>query len=228
MLAYSYDLRWQANLSKFLESISFVTKSADILISVDCFIRKTTDTLDPMYAKAMLTLVIPAGSSLVILAANLLIKFFKPSYNLISNYCTSMIVFIFLCLPSITSQTISMINCQEIFNDGDTYLFADLSLKCWQGDHKLYSSIFTIPVLVLIVFGLPILVVFFMWRQKRQIEDMQKYSFLHIGLYPTTYFWEIVIHFRQVLMIFFNSYFCYLTPIYKVSLILISCRDAWG
>lgn len=47
----------------------------------------------------------------------------------------SVIILIFMTLPSVTTITFAIYNCVDVFGDGDTYLAVDMSLQCWAGDH---------------------------------------------------------------------------------------------
>lgn len=47
----------------------------------------------------------------------------------------SVIILIFMTLPTVTTITFAIYNCVDVFGDGDSYLAVDMSLQCWTGDH---------------------------------------------------------------------------------------------
>lgn len=58
-LAQSYDLSWDDNLKKFLEYISFIAKSSEIILSVDCFVRDNGIKTHPVFIKLIIACIFP-------------------------------------------------------------------------------------------------------------------------------------------------------------------------
>ena len=130
-----------------------------------------------------------------------------------------MIIIIFISLPSITNLTFSIFNCIDIFNDGDTYLAEDMSIKCWDGTHGYYAKSFGIPIILVWVIGFPTIAFFILLFNKKRlsgVESLRRYGFLYVGLNHKAFYWEILLHFRKVLMISINVFFTTFQPLYRV------------
>jgi hypothetical protein len=124
-----------------------------------------------------------------------------------------------MSLPPITSMTFGIYNCVEIFNDGDTYLAQDMSLQCWDGEHNYYAKSFGIPIIIIWIVALPVaaLVILFLRRKTLGEQDnLKRYGFLYVGLNHSAFYWEILLHFRKVLMISINVFFTTFKPLYRV------------
>lgn len=138
------------------------------------------------------------------------------------NLIVSIIVLIFVTLPSISSITLSVYNCIDIFNDGDSYLAVDMSVKCWEGSHAYYARRFGIPIVVFWVIGLPLIAFVQLFRKRTHLQEdknLRTYGFLYLGLTNNSFYWEILLHFRKVLMISINVFFATFKPLYRVNYI---------
>eukprot|EP00347_Sterkiella_histriomuscorum_P014593 403360292 len=138
-----------------------------------------------------------------------------------SNVCTqsvTSIILIFMAMPSITTISFSVLNCQEIFNDGDKYFVSDLNIKCWEGLHNQYAKFVGIPIIVIWVVGLPIITLATLIKNRIALKESQnitKYGFLYVGLNHESFYWEILIHFRKIAMISINVFFRSFKPQYR-------------
>ena len=127
-LAQSYDLSWDDNLKKFLESISFIAKSSEIILSVDCFVRDNGIDIHPVFIKMVIACIFPIIAISAALLFWLIWKLIRRNTKVVTNLITSIIIVIFISLPPITSITFAIFNCVEIFNDGDTFLALDMNI----------------------------------------------------------------------------------------------------
>lgn len=48
----------------------------------------------------------------------------------------------------------------------------------------------------------------------------ERYGFVYCGLQARAFYWEFLIHFRQILMIFVNLYFDSMAAVFKVIIIV--------
>ena len=97
-------------MKTFLEAVSFVAKSSEMVISQDCFIRETT-TIEPIYVKMMLCCFIPLMGILIFAIFWLAAKAVKRSINFVNNFIVSVIVLIFVLMPAVTTVAFSIFNC---------------------------------------------------------------------------------------------------------------------
>lgn len=118
---------------EFLESISFIAKSTEVLLSIDCFLKDNNISTHPVFAKMILACILPVGLVFFFSVLWLLLGLLLIRVNSLKNLIVTVIVLVFITLPSITSITFGIYNCIDIFGDGDTYLAADMSVACWTG-----------------------------------------------------------------------------------------------
>jgi hypothetical protein len=171
-LASSYDLSWDDNLKKFLEAISFIAKSSEIILSIDCFVRDNGINVHPIFIKMIVGCIFPMLCIGVAFIFWGIWRMFRRHSNAWTNLITSVIIIIFICLPSITSLTFSIYNCIEIFNDGDTYLAVDMNIQCWDGTHNYYSQSYGIPIIIIWVIGLPALAFILLFLRRKNLGDI--------------------------------------------------------
>ena len=67
---------------------------------------------------------------------------------------TSCVALLYLLWPSLSSQTFGLFACRSVC-DNDTYLRADLDVKCGEGKQLIYALGLGIPMLLIYVIGLP-------------------------------------------------------------------------
>eukprot|EP00347_Sterkiella_histriomuscorum_P008676 403344182 len=217
-LSQSYDLSWETNLKSLLEYISMIAQASEIVVSQDCFIRDSNISIHPQYIKLIAAIILPLVAILIFALFWFMWSKWKGGVNFKNNLIVSTIILIFLAMPSITSHSFSILNCQDIFNDGDRYMNSDLSIKCWEGDHIYYALLIGIPIIVIWVIGMPLLSLFILIKHKIALKEscnISKYGFLYVGLCHESFYWEILIHFRKIAMISINIFFMSFKPQYR-------------
>lgn len=138
-----------------------------------------------------------------------------------NNLTVTVIVMIFMAMPFITSISFSVLNCKDIFNDGDKYLIADMSIKCWEGEHAYYAYYIALPIICIWVVLVPLLTLAVLTQNRialKEAQNITRFGFLYVGLDHDSFYWEILIHFRKVAMISINVYFTSFVARYRVSL----------
>jgi hypothetical protein len=116
--------------------------------------------------------------------------------------------------------------CQDV--DGESRLKADLEIVCWQPTHKLFAYMVAMPALIVWGLGLPLMIVWLMARRSGDLaseEARESYGFLYGGYKSDFYFWEVLIIFRKVILIFicvFVTGYGVLTQALILLLVLVS------
>ena len=90
--------------------------------------------------------------------------------------------------------------CSQI--DGEFYLIADMSQKCFDSDWFLRSIIFII-VIVFYVVGFPVLITIFLYRARKHLdktETIESLGFLYGSYKRKAYLWEVTLLTRKVFM----------------------------
>mmetsp|Transcript_6815 Transcript_6815/g.12317 ORF Transcript_6815/g.12317 Transcript_6815/m.12317 type:complete len:2246 (-) Transcript_6815:168-6905(-) len=116
------------------------------------------------------------------------------------HFVSTLIVLMFMLLPTITTSSFNLFSCRELLPD-EYWLNAQLDVRCWDEKHAKYVTNLGIPCIILWVFGAPLLVFFFMTRNKKQLgflTNLFRFGFLWKGYRPETFYWEFVIIIRKV------------------------------
>merc|ERR1719410_2883950 len=139
--------------------------------------------------------------------------------NAWSRYITAVIITVFLVHPNIVQMTFALLNCKKLgAYDDDNYIIEDMQTKCWVGGHLTMVLLVAIPMLVLYVFGLPLLVLYRLYQNRDELTKdfvnvnpnvIDRYHFLIKGYEPEFYYWEIVIMIRKILMVTIAVFFSY-------------------
>jgi hypothetical protein len=83
-----------------------------------------------------------------------------------------------------------------------------------------YAKSYGIPIVLIWVVGLPVAAFIQLFRIRHKLSDYDNtatFGFLYLGLNPSAFYWEILLHFRKVLMISINVFFTTFKSLYRVS-----------
>ena len=222
--AASFNLTFPRSIQSFFDTVKTVGESAKVFLSLDCFITdfgmvQATDTTE--YFKALITALLPLFFLLLTVIFWFIMKFilrhnWKKMRN---NMVLTMVICMFMVHPTITGMAAGLFNCYEI-DEGETWLYKELSLKCWNNEHKMWALGLGIPMLIAWVAGLPFVGFLLVRHNKAKLDDQDvifKYRFLYQGYKTTSYYWEFINIFRKVAMVLINTFLAIYPPIYKVS-----------
>ena len=115
-------------------------------------------------------------------------KSLKDSY--LRNSQTTVNIFIFLLYPTVCSYAFGMFNCYTL--EDVYYLQNDFNIICWSDKHIKQILYFTLPVIIVWVFGYPIVIFVLLYRQRHNLnsnDNIIKYGLYYIGLKDKTFFW---------------------------------------
>jgi hypothetical protein len=98
-----------------------------------------------------------------------LIKPLKFKENYLRNSLTTSLVIIFLLYPTITKYAFSIFNCFEV--DGISYLTKDYNIKCWSENHTLIIIYYTLPIIIVWVFGFPLAIFIILFRNRKKLSE---------------------------------------------------------
>jgi hypothetical protein len=120
-----------------------------------------------------------------------------------SKCVMTFIVLLFLIHPNLVKRNFSMFDCVEV-EDGEYWLQAELSIRCWEGAHKFAVLSVSVPSIIVWCVGSPFVCLLLLVRQRRRLESLEtklKYGFLYNGFTPKAYYWEFVIMYRKIFII---------------------------
>jgi len=194
------------------------------LFSIDCFVAHNSAT-SPFYVKSILFLFLPLMILVIPFAIfGAYLMFVRKVQKIVSDdqipqlksiYITTIIILLFTVHPDITKQTFSLFSCKQIgINIDDKYLVNDFSQKCGTKTHLAYAVGLGFPMLVMYVFGIPLLGLYLLYLRAKSgeldtIETRQRFSFMSKGYKKERYFWETVIIARKVFLVMISVFFSY-------------------
>ena len=114
----------------------------------------------------------------------------------------------FLLHPNIVKTTFAVFSCMEI-DDGEFWLLDDLDIRCWQGDHTKFAISVALPGVIAWGIGIPTFALVLIYRNRKvlaEISTKAKYGFLYGGYYETRYYWEFMILYRKICIIFISVF----------------------
>jgi hypothetical protein len=186
--AASFNLTFPQSLQTMFDGIKTVGESAKVFLSLDCFIMDfgmVKNTGSTEYFKAFITGLLPLILIFVIVVIWLMAKplpCFKISWRGLKNkIILSVVVSMFLIHPSVTGMAAGLFNCYELDN-GETWLFKDLAIRCWDSTHRAYAIGLGVPMMLLWVFGLPFLGFLMVRHNKSRLDNpdvVYKYRILY-------------------------------------------------
>lgn len=84
-----------------------------------------------------------------------------------------------------------------------------MSIKCWGPSHTFWSYTVAAPSIVVWGLGIPFFALILMYRDRFRLEQVttkEKFGFLYNGYTSLLYYWEIVIMYRKIAMIFISVF----------------------
>jgi len=121
---------------------------------------------------------------------------------------TTIIVLLFLAHPNIIEAMFSAFACKEILT-GEYWLLEDLDIRCWEGDHVLYAFTVALPGMIAWGIGIPLVALLLLIKNRKTLETTEtkmKYGFVYIGYSMKTFYWEAIIVYRKIFIVFVSVF----------------------
>ncbi|TNV71314.1 hypothetical protein FGO68_gene17028 [Halteria grandinella] len=115
---------------------------------------------------------------------------------------SSIIILLFFLYPTICQYVFSLFNCTLI--DKTSRLYEDPEVICYDGLHDLIALWAGLPSLALWVFGIPFYALIQLRSNKDNLHSVvikEQLGFLYNGFRDSTYYWEIYIMYRKVVVV---------------------------
>eukprot|EP00949_MAST-11_sp_MAST-11-sp1_P001100 g1100.t1 len=123
-----------------------------------------------------------------------------------SNFIVSVMVILFLVLPTLNQTAFRLFTCTEIM-PGMLHVAGDLELPCYRGTHLAYVLGMAIPAFLVYAIGIPFTALYILYRMHKRKKlfasreesySANVYKFLYGGYKRNAYYWETIIMFRKV------------------------------
>jgi hypothetical protein len=218
----AYSMKFPELMKNLFVPIERIGSSSSTLLSFDCFARDSKITLfAPSNAilKAFMTGLSPILLFFCILISFIILHLVFPKHftDFKRNVAVSTITILFLLHPTLTSTALGMFQCIEI-DDGVSQVRIDLEMTCYSAEHITWCFFIAVPMLVIWVFGCPILAFIALYRNRHRLNDtaFQRYFIvLYQGLKDDKFYWEIVNTARKVLIVSINVFMSRYPLFYK-------------
>ena len=108
--------------------------------------------------------------------------------------------------PTIIKNLFQIINCTQV--DQKYYLSRDFKIECFTREHLLYATISYI-FLGIYGIGIPFGAFYFLYKYRNRLyssDVVESLKFLYIEYKPNRYYWEMVIMFRKIAIIFMSVF----------------------
>jgi hypothetical protein len=120
----------------------------------------------------------------------------------------SIVLMLFLCYPMLSKIALSMLKC--VLVGEKRYLMADLEEPCFEGRHLSYVWMLTVPQILFVVIGMPVLGSLIILRNGNakflKYNFRMRYGLLYLGYRPSREWWEVVIAVRKVFIVMIGTF----------------------
>ncbi len=201
----SYNIKWPKSAARMFQISQGTSSFSSDLFTVDCAIHST------YYSKMLVYLVIPVVAIVAPITVftlyfmlrrglgTIISRPYQAPYSDVLNLAVlATMIILFMTHPTVSRQVMDIFNCKEM--DGQSYLVADLTIKC---DDPLYIFWRQVCFIILFTFclGVPVygFVLLTMLRKRLNLPSTrQRLGFLYIGLREERYYWELVTIIRKL------------------------------
>ncbi|CDW74791.1 UNKNOWN [Stylonychia lemnae] len=218
LLTASFNFDWPEEVMKVFDTQKPVASVSTQVISFDCFLDTRTSernvtTIDyevppvegirVFFMKLVMLGIMPFLLLIVTIAFWLIYRFIKKSKDTSGKMVATMVIVLFLIHPNIVQYMFFNFKCLDISEE--LRVMNDLEVLCWGEYHTLFSYFVAIPCIIVWGVGIPAFAYFIMRKHSKNLDALdikEKFGFLYRGYRIDYYFWEIVIMYRKMVLIF--------------------------
>jgi len=105
--------------------------------------------------------------------------------------------------PNLVQYFFNAFNCIDV--DGEKRMLEDLEITCYTGYHIFWACLIALPSLIVWGIGIPLFAFTLLNKEKdrlKRLEVKEKYGFLYNGYRKDFYYWEVVIMYRKIALVF--------------------------
>ncbi|CDW71577.1 UNKNOWN [Stylonychia lemnae] len=214
MVTASMDFHWSQQILDFFSQTKKVATFSTQIFSVDCFLDDRTSSssnteqiqkgIRIFFQKMILVALLPFLLAIGCYCSWNFIGYVKKSVtNKRSKIMSSLVIVLFLAHPSIIQYMFYAFKCKTI--EGQERLLEDLWVICWESQHEFWSYLVAFPSILVWGLGIPFFAFSILIKHRKRLEHQitkDKYGFLYRGFKKEFYYWEIVIMYRKIIIIF--------------------------
>eukprot|EP00347_Sterkiella_histriomuscorum_P017716 403348268 len=227
VLTASFKFDWPDSVKDLFDSAKPIASASTQVISVDCFLAAKVASKDSLsyastevkqdtsptrifyYKLVMLALMpfIVASFAFGFWFVYQCIRGKKRVGKVGGKAMSTLVIVLFLIHPSIVQYMFFNFKCIDV--DEDSRVQDDLEIVCWTSAHKLYSLFVAVPSMIVWGLGIPFFAFLLLTKVRLildKIESRERLGFLYRGYRKQFYFWEIIIMYRKIALIFISVF----------------------
>lgn len=183
VLVVDFDLTWPDSLEAFYYLHRFLGNAPQYLLPFDCM--DSDSFFDQTLATALAPFAVFILFTLIWTAVWLIRAMFKLSFSIRERYASSLYVSFTYLHCFIVRVALAGCHCITIA-PGESWLRAELAVRCWDERHLSYMLVVSLPTLLLWGLGVPAALLLLQIKQKRTLLYMFR------GIDSHRYYWELV------------------------------------
>ena len=124
------------------------------------------------------------------------------------QFIATIIIVMFLAHPNILRMMLSAFACTEI-EKGEYWLLDNMDIRCWAEEHAFYATFVAFPGLLVWGIITPGIVLILILKNRKDLEIgsiRKRFGFLLLGYKRSTFYWEFIILYRKVLIVFVSVF----------------------
>jgi hypothetical protein len=113
----------------------------------------------------------------------------------------------------------TIFNCKKLYSETKTFMYTDMSVVCWEGEHAYYAYRLGLPTTIIWLIGTPVVTLIYMFKNRRSVKSSHQkemFGFLTSGLQDKYYFWELILYAEKVFIIMANIFLTSFDPLFRV------------
>eukprot|EP00347_Sterkiella_histriomuscorum_P019434 403341642 len=213
MMTATFDINWTDEIKGFFSETKQVATVSSQVFSIDCFLDNRYE--DPnkqsgddqsiriFFVKLIMIAILPFLLLIGCFTIWSVIKLVKNNINLKNSVTSSVVIALFLAHSSIVQYMFYDFKCKKI--DDQERVLNDLEVVCWDVQHTIYSYFVALPSILVWGLGTPLFSFSLLLKNKDKLDTIvirEQYGFIYRGYKQKFYFWEIIIIYRKILIIF--------------------------
>ncbi|CDW86060.1 UNKNOWN [Stylonychia lemnae] len=224
VLTASFDFKWPQIVLDFFKTSQTIGEASNQIFSIDCFFNNDQgfDSVqgieDQKIGKELgvriFYIKLALFGSLPIFLVLISSSFWFILYNKknqksirVTKAISTVVILLFLVHPNIVKYVFNLFNCIDI--DGEKRVKNDLQILCYVEEHIIWALGIGLPSLIVWGLGIPLFGFILLLRDHKSLDSLvtrQKYGFLYRGFKRRFYYWEIVITYRKIFLIFIQIF----------------------
>jgi hypothetical protein len=212
MLTANLDLEWPDITLEFLYAQSQAGSLGENFLNFDCVINSYFSGIsieDIYYNKLISMSILPSVMIFIALLVWTLVSMYNYNLKYIKEeFISTMIIVIILIHPNLVKYLFSTLSCKEL-EPGEYWVRGNYDIECWNDKHTSYILWVVIPGIVIWGILAPAICLAILIQHRRNLKDIKirlKLGFLFNGYNNQFYYWEFLIMYRKVLIIFCSTF----------------------